>query len=186
MFGGTNATGIITFGRSTTTQQTDIQAGATTSGQIKTINFGTGGLSGSFTRISVGPTAGVGTVIINSGTNVGIGSTLPTSNIDVVGSGKFTGIVTASRFDSVTAGTPIIESTDTISINTPKVAISTDLTVGGNTGIGTTNATSKLHVIGDARIGINTSQGVILTSPNGTKYRLIVDDSGVLSTVLVP
>jgi hypothetical protein len=184
--GGASGTGAITLGRATTSQTTNIQAGVTASGNTKTINFGTSGASGSFTQINIGPTAGVGTIVVNSGANLGIGSTLPTSNIDVVGSGKFTGIVTASRFDSVTAGTPIIESTDTISINTPKVAISTDLTVGGNTGIGTTNATSKLHVIGDARIGINTSQGVILTSPNGTKYRLIVDDSGVLSTVLVP
>lgn len=185
-FGGASGTGTITLGRATTSQTIDIQAGITASGNTKTINLGTNGASGSFTRINVGPTAGIGTIIVNTGSNLGIGSTLPTSTVDVVGSGKFTGIVTASRFDSVTAGTPIIESTDTISINTPKVAISTDLTVGGNTGIGTTNATSKLHVIGDARIGINTSQGVILTSPNGTKYRLIVDDSGVLTSVLVP
>jgi len=158
--GGASGTGTITFGRATTSQQTDIQTGITASGNTKTINLGTNGASGSFTRISVGPTAGVGTVIINSGANLGIGSTLPTSNIDVVGNGKFTGIVTASRFDSVTAGTPIIESTDTISINTPKVAISTDLTVGGNTGIGTTNATSKLHVLGNVLVsGVTTITG---------------------------
>jgi hypothetical protein len=54
-------------------------------------------------------------------------------------------------------------------------------------GIGTTNSTSKLTVRGgDISVGINTSHGVILTSPNGTQYRLIVDDSGNLSTVLVP
>lgn len=54
-------------------------------------------------------------------------------------------------------------------------------------GIGTTNPTSKLTVVGgDIRVGIDTSEGVILTSPNGTKYRLVVDNSGVLSTVLVP
>lgn len=54
-----------------------------------------------------------------------------------------------------------------------------------NVGIGTTTASNLLTVLGDARIGVNTSQGVILTSPNGTKYRLIVDNSGVLSTVVV-
>jgi len=56
-----------------------------------------------------------------------------------------------------------------------------------NVGIGTTNPTTKLDVRGgDIRVGVNTSEGVILTSPNGTKYRLIVSDAGVLSTVLVP
>lgn len=53
-----------------------------------------------------------------------------------------------------------------------------------NVGIGTTNPTSKLTVGGDIKVGINTSQGIILSSPNGTTYRLIVDDSGVLSTTL--
>lgn len=54
-----------------------------------------------------------------------------------------------------------------------------------NVGIGTTNPTTKLHVGGDVKVGINTSQGIILTSPNGTAYRLVVDDSGNLTTTLV-
>ncbi len=53
-------------------------------------------------------------------------------------------------------------------------------------GIGTTNATDKLTVVnGDISVGISTSQGLILTSPNGTRYRLIVSDTGILSTVAV-
>ena len=56
----------------------------------------------------------------------------------------------------------------------------------GNIGIGTTNASSKLTVRGgDISVGVSTAHGVILTSPNGTQYRLIVDDSGTLSTVTV-
>lgn len=55
-----------------------------------------------------------------------------------------------------------------------------------NVGIGTTNPTDKLTVHGgDISVGINTSHGVVLTSPNGTKYRLIVDNAGALSTVAV-
>lgn len=52
-----------------------------------------------------------------------------------------------------------------------------------NVGIATTNPTSPLTVNGDARIGFNTSSGVVLTSANGTQYRLIVDNFGNLSTV---
>ena len=64
---------------------------------------------------------------------------------------------------------------------------SLDVRKNGNIGIGTTNPTSKLHVVGgDIRVGSNTSQGIILTSQNGTKYRLIVSNAGLLSTVLVP
>ena len=56
-----------------------------------------------------------------------------------------------------------------------------------NVGIGTTNPISKLEIQGgDVRVGVDTSNGVILTSPNGTKFRLVVDNSGALSTVIVP
>ena len=55
-----------------------------------------------------------------------------------------------------------------------------------NVGIGTTNPTEKLTVRGgDISVGINTSHGIVLTSPNGTQYRLIVDNAGTLSTVVV-
>ena len=56
---------------------------------------------------------------------------------------------------------------------------------GGNVGIGTDNPTAKLDVAGDVKVGANTSQGVILTSPNGTEYRLTVDNSGTLTTTAV-
>jgi hypothetical protein len=55
-----------------------------------------------------------------------------------------------------------------------------------NVGIGTTDLTSKLTIRdGDISVGINTDHGLILTSPNGTQYRLIVDDDGFLSTTAV-
>ena len=38
---------------------------------------------------------------------------------------------------------------------------------------------------GDLTVGVNTSTGVILTSPNGTQYRLVVANDGNLSTAPV-
>jgi hypothetical protein len=64
--GGTSGTGTQTIGRSTVSQQTDIQAGATASGSTKTINLGTGGLTGSTTTIAIGST--FGTTVTANGT----------------------------------------------------------------------------------------------------------------------
>jgi len=63
--GSTSGTGTITLGRSTVSQTTNIQAGATAPGSTKTINIGTGGLSGSTTVITIGSTAAAGIVTIN-------------------------------------------------------------------------------------------------------------------------
>jgi hypothetical protein len=55
-----------------------------------------------------------------------------------------------------------------------------------NVGIGTTNPTSKLTVRnGDIRVGVNTSQGIILTDANGVAWRLFVNTNGTLGTSLV-
>jgi hypothetical protein len=52
-------------------------------------------------------------------------------------------------------------------------------------GIGSTQPAYTLDVSGNARVGINTSQGVILTSPDGTKYKLFVENGGTLKTIAV-
>jgi len=67
--GGTSQVGTITLGQSTATQTTNIQAGATTSGNTKTINFGTGGLSGSTTTMNIGSAvSGSTTTVAANGT----------------------------------------------------------------------------------------------------------------------
>ena len=53
----------------------------------------------------------------------------------------------------------------------------------GNEKLATTN--TGIAVTGDAKVGVSTAQGVILTSPNGTEYRLIVANDGTLSTTAV-
>ena len=77
-FGGTSGTGAITLGRATTSQITNIQAGVTASGNTKTINFGTAGATGSFTQINIGPNSGVGTIAVQTGTNLLVGTTTAT------------------------------------------------------------------------------------------------------------
>lgn len=93
--------------------------------------------------------------------------------------------------------TPIIQSPNAIQLNGYQVNVSNDFYVNGqyisdviineqfDVGIGSTQPKGKLDVAGDAYVGINTSRGVILTSPNGIQYRLIVDDAGNLSTVAI-
>ena len=52
-------------------------------------------------------------------------------------------------------------------------------------GIGSAIPRSKLDVRGDVYVGSSQATGVVLTSPNGTEYRLIVADDGTLSTTAV-
>lgn len=46
----------------------------------------------------------------------------------------------------------------------------------------TFNSNTGLAVTTNVRAGVDTSRGIILTSPNGTEYLLFVDNSGVLGT----
>ena len=52
-------------------------------------------------------------------------------------------------------------------------------------GIGTAIPRAKLDISGDVYVGTSQATGVVLTSPDGTKYRLIVANGGALSTTAV-
>lgn len=105
---------------------------------------------------------------INTSKNVGIGTTNPTSSLTVVGDATFSGVVTATRFESSSSGTPTIDSPNNLNINAINVAISTDITIGR-----------------DAYVGINTSAGLVLTDSLGIQWRLGVTTTGSLFTTLV-
>jgi len=126
--------------------------------------------------------------------NIGIGTTNPTSKLWVNGSGYFSGIVTAKEFSGdgskLTGVTGFkIKSSETESAqpqfitfvstsSTTDVGISTNNLVFipslGNLGIGTTNPTSKLWINGDALVtGISTlgtvkiSSGIVTSTNSG-------------------
>ena len=48
-----------------------------------------------------------------------------------------------------------------------------------------TTTSSGVSVTGDAKVGTGNSEGVILTSPDGTEYRIVVANGGALSTTVV-
>ena len=153
--------------------------------------------------LQVGSGNEFGTVVVATASTIGVSTTIITG---INTSGIIVGLTILEEEFIIGSGTTVV------SIGTGQVGIGTttlnaseenDINLSFGTGyvsdrvfviddnksvgIGTTNPTSKLTVRGgDVSVGINTSNGLVLTSANGTKYRLIVSNAGVLSTVLVP
>jgi hypothetical protein len=104
--GGTAGTGAITLGRSTVSQTTNIQAGATASGSTKTVNLGTGGLASSTTNIAIGSITGTSTTTFNGITkqqNYTV-TTLPSASTSGVGARSFVTDALAPVFGATVAG----------------------------------------------------------------------------------
>jgi len=106
--GGTATTSILTVGRSTVSQTTNIQAGITASGSTKTINIGTAGASGSTTTIAIGSTTGTSTTTVNGilKQQTYTVATLPSASTSGVGSRSFVTDALAPAFGAtvVTGG----------------------------------------------------------------------------------
>ena len=138
------------------------------------------------------------TVINRLSGNVGIGVGIPVSKLDIDGgrvsirnsnefmiaedddpqdtaklSMDFNGGVVRIR-SSVNGSNATIKPMGLYVGTTPVYYMKTN----GNVGIGTTDPQSKLHIGG-------AGEGIILESPNGTKYKITVDDSGNLQTTAV-
>ncbi len=108
---------------------------------------------------------------------------------------SFTGqTITATSFSnlSVTDGTNVTSITpSSITVGNIQFSNNEITTTSGDieinpSGISSTRVVGDLNVDGgNLFVGVSTSYGLVLTSPNGTKYRLIVDNSGTLSTTPV-
>ena len=111
--------------------------------------------------------SGTGGVTQNSGGNVGIGSTLPSSKLDVGGDGKFTGVATATKFvgdGSDLTGLPVSSEFNfgTTGITTTKnLGINTS-TVDNYETVGAANSFRGIY-IGDGSLIFNAR----LDNPNG-------------------
>jgi hypothetical protein len=106
--GGTVSTSILTVGRSTVSQTTNIQAGVTASGSTKTMNIGTAGAAGSTTTIAIGSTTGTSTTTVNGilKQQTYTVATLPSASTSGVGSRSFVTDALAPAFGAtvVTGG----------------------------------------------------------------------------------
>jgi len=104
--GGARITGILTIGTGSitldgTTNIINIGAGVTIDGSTGIISATSVVMSGATLVSSQFVTTGVG---IHTLSNVGIGTTNPTSKLTVTGDGTFTGVVTASSFSGAGTG----------------------------------------------------------------------------------
>jgi hypothetical protein len=124
--GGTSGTGTQTIGRSTVSQTTNIQAGATASGSTKTMNIGTGGLAGSTTNIAIGSTAGTSTTNLQG--VLQINSSAGTAGQVLTSGGAGVAATWASA-----AGATITDDTTT---NATRYIIFDDVTSGSLTSVG--------------------------------------------------
>ena len=133
--------------------------------------------------------SGTGGVTQNAAGNVGIGSTLPSSKLDVGGDGKFTGVVTATAFHGsganltslpagqLTGALPAISGANLTNLNIPVNSEwsfgNTGITTTKNLGINTTTVDNYETVgAGNSFRGIYIGDGSLifnarLDNPNG-------------------
>lgn len=164
--GTTSDTSAITFGQTTVSQTTNIQAGINTTGTTKAINIGTNGGTGSTTTIVIG--SGVGNITTTMG-----GSVTATGNVSFNGGGAITTTIgNTNTTGTITLGRPTTVS-QTINIanavlatgNTQTINIGASGAAGSttNTTIGSTAGTSIIKLNGL----VNQQTYTVATLPTG-------------------
>jgi sugar lactone lactonase YvrE len=189
----------------TANTRTLISLGSATAGAISTVTIP------SPTNLLIGAATTTGTASqllqVTGGAyvsgNLGVGNINPTSKLSVVGDGNFTGVVTATSFSGDGSQLTGISASGSVSISTNTTnsnllipyATSFGSTTGlgatsllvynpssGNLGIGTTNPTSKLNVLGNAIIKTTSTGDVNLrlqrSSSSGRAQFTLESESG--------
>ena len=128
--------------------------------------------------------------------NVGIGTTTPDAKLEVIGETRISYAQSSQykvRITNSDGNGRILVDGDTSSLifgtspsGTNATAIERmRITSAGDVGIGVTFPTSKLEVAGGDIEVDDSASGLILKSPDGTRYRVTVADGGTLSVAAV-
>ena len=176
-----NVTGNVTGNVSGNVDGNINSSGISTVADLRSTNINVTGIVTANTFVGQLNSSGVSTVANLRSTNINV-TGIVTANT-FVGQLNSSGVSTVANLRSTNINVTGITTTAILNVGTGGTVITT--TGIGSVGIGTTNPSYTLDVFGNTRVGINTSQGVILTSPDGTRYRLFVENGGTLKTIAI-
>jgi hypothetical protein len=135
-------------------------------------------------------TGGATRMTVAAGGNVGIGTTTPSTKLEIVTAASGVDGIKLQKADGERSVWLIDEGSGSGALylfngsnfNTVFITGNGNSFINsGNVGIGTTSPASKLTVTGGDIEVTDSTKGIILKSPNGTRYRVTISDLGVLS-----
>ena len=122
------------------------------------------------------------TALVSAGNSTKLGDDVSTRGVNAGGISTFVGDVSIGNHFSV-VGISTVGTGNTFNseggMRMTGIASMREAVIG----YGVTISTTGINAVNDAYVGVSTAAGVILTSANGTRYRLLVENDGSLKTV---